>query len=93
MCTNIGYLNKFVLFPRCSEDSILLCGLSGLMFAIAQNKEKPEVSIHAFISLRENPRLMTAVLGSTETPLCSLCKIDKLPNALLGISDSMLYVW
>lgn len=85
--------NTHWLEERYSEDSILLCGLSGLMFAIAQNKTSSEVSIHAFISLKESPRLMSAVLGCTETPLCSLCKVDKLPNALMGFSDSMLYVW
>ncbi|KFM79105.1 hypothetical protein X975_08455, partial [Stegodyphus mimosarum] len=77
---------------RCSEN-VLLCGLNGLMFATAQGKESYEVFIHAFGSLRENPKLMTVTLGSTDKPVCSLCQIEKLPNALIGFCNSMLYVW
>ncbi|GIY62687.1 uncharacterized protein CEXT_451691 [Caerostris extrusa] len=78
---------------RGSEEKLLLCGLKDLKFATAQgNEESFEVFIHAF-SLEENPRILTAVLGSTMSGLKSLCNIEKLPNALMGLSDSTLYVW
>ncbi|GFR01941.1 uncharacterized protein TNCT_696911 [Trichonephila clavata] len=79
---------------RCPEDIVLLCGLEDLKFAIAQgNSEGFEVFVHVFNCLEENPKLLSAVLGSTAGNLKSLCSIEKLPNALMGTSDTTLYVW
>ncbi|XP_055953187.1 uncharacterized protein LOC129988927 [Argiope bruennichi] len=79
---------------KCSDNAVLLCGLEGLKFAVAQkNNERFEVFVHVFNCLEENPRLLTAVLGSTAGNLKSLCSIEKLPNALMGTSESTLYVW
>ncbi|CAL1296329.1 unnamed protein product [Larinioides sclopetarius] len=79
---------------KCSDNPVLLCGLEGLKFAVAQgNEERFEVFVHVFNCLEENPRLLTAVLGSTVGSLKSLCSINKLPNALMGTSESTLYVW
>ncbi|GFY51587.1 uncharacterized protein TNIN_452551 [Trichonephila inaurata madagascariensis] len=79
---------------KCPEDIVLLCGLEDLKFAIAQgNSEGFEVFVHVFNCLEENPKLLSAVLGSTAGNLKSLCYIEKLPNALMGTSDTTLYVW
>ncbi|GBL99070.1 hypothetical protein AVEN_227567-1 [Araneus ventricosus] len=79
---------------KCSDNPVLLCGLEGLKFAVAQgNEDRFEVFVHVFNCLEENPRLLTAVLGSTVGSLKSLCSIEKLPNALMGTSESTLYVW
>ncbi|GFS75545.1 uncharacterized protein NPIL_210911 [Nephila pilipes] len=79
---------------KCSENTVLLCGLEDLKFTTAQgNNESFEVFVHVFNCLEENPRLLTTILGSTTGNLKSMCSIEKLPNALMGTSDTTLYVW
>ncbi|XP_054718824.1 uncharacterized protein LOC129228186 [Uloborus diversus] len=76
-----------------SADTVLLCDLNGLMFATAQGDDTFKVHSHTFADMNDNPRLISVELGSTTNHLCSICKIEKLPNALMGISSGTLYVW
>ncbi|KAG8178145.1 hypothetical protein JTE90_006284 [Oedothorax gibbosus] len=78
---------------KCPEETVLLCSLEDLQFATAQGKDHFEVFVHIFSSLDDHPRLAMVSLGSTPGLLHSLCRIEKLPNALMGTSHSTLYVW
>ncbi|XP_015903145.2 uncharacterized protein [Parasteatoda tepidariorum] len=81
-------------FENSENQAVFLCGLEDLKFASAQgNQDGFKVYSHSFSCLEDNPRLLTTSLGSAADSLHSLCRIDKLPNALLGVSKTMLYVW